>query len=140
VPKVFTSQTQKTGELGEDIACIYLKKLGFTVLERNYYKLIGEIDIVAEKKGILHFIEVKSVSYLPDSVSGETLENIASVFIKPEENFTQDKIYKFKKIISFYTADKHVSHETEIQIDLLTIYIDRNTKKAQIKPFWNIIL
>jgi putative endonuclease len=140
MPKVFTSKAQKIGELGEDIACIYLKKLGFTVLERNYYKLIGEIDIVAEKQGTLHFIEVKSASCLPDSVSGETLENKSLLTIKPEDNFTFDKIHKFKKIISFYMADKYVSHETEVQIDLLALYIDKNTKKAHIKPFWNIIL
>ncbi len=133
MPKVFTSQTQKKGELGEDIACIYLKKLGFTILERNYYKLLGEIDIIAKKEGILHFIEVKSVSC-------ETLENIDNLTIRPEENFTVDKIQKFKKIISFYMADKHVSHETKIQIDLLAIYIHTNTKKAQVKHFWNIIL
>lgn len=133
MPKVFTSETQKIGKLGEDITCIYLKKLGFTVLERNYYKLIGEIDIIAKKEGILHFIEVKSVSC-------ETLENMSLLAIKPEENFTLDKIYKFKKIISFYMGDKRVSHETQIQIDLLAVYIDKNTKKAHIKPFWNIIL
>lgn len=140
MPKVFTSETQKIGKLGEDITCIYLKKLGFTVLERNYYKLIGEIDIVAEKQGVLHFIEIKSVSCLPDSVSGETLENMNLLMIRPEENFTADKIHKFKKIITFYMADKRVSHETKLQIDLLAIYIDKNTKKAQIKPFWNVIL
>jgi putative endonuclease len=133
MPKVFTSETQKIGKLGEDITCIYLKKLGFTVLERNYYKLIGEIDIIAKKEGILHFIEVKSVSC-------ETLENMSLLAIKPEENFTLDKIYKFKKIISFYMGDKRVSHETQIQIDLLAVYIDKNTKKAHIKPFWNVIL
>ncbi len=133
MPKVFTSRTQKIGELGEDISCIYLGKIGFIIIERNYYKLIGEIDIIAQKEGILHFIEVKSVSC-------ETLENKSLLMIRPEENFTQDKILKFKKIIAFYMVDKHVSHETRIHIDLLAVYIDKNTKKAQIKPFWDIIL
>lgn len=129
--KVFTSKTQKIGEFGEEITCTYLKKQGFTILERNYYKSAGEIDIVAKKGSVLHFIEVKTVSH-------ET--NRQKPLIKPEENFTQNKIRKFKKIIDFYLADKRVSHETKIQIDLLCVYVDPNSKKAQIQPFWNIIL
>lgn len=131
MPKVFTSKSQKIGESGENIACIYLKSKGFTVIERNYYKLIGEIDIIAKKANILHFIEVKSVSC--EKIGQKTL-------IRPEENFTQEKIRKFKKIINFYLAHKNVTRETLIQIDLLAIYLDKETKKAQIKPFWNIIL
>lgn len=131
MPKVFTSKTQKIGKLGEDIACIYLKNLGFTISERNYYKLVGEIDVIAKKDNILHFIEVKTVSH---ETKGQ------KPLIQPEENLTQEKIRKFKKIIDFYLTYKSVSHETKIQIDLLAIYIDKNTKKAQIKPFWNIII
>lgn len=133
MPKVFTSKTQKTGKLGEELACRYLKNKGFIIIEQNYYKLIGEIDIIAKKDSKLHFIEVKSVSC-------ETLENSSLLRVRPEENFTQDKMYKFKKIITLYLAEKHVSHETLIDIDLLCVFIDRNTKKATIKPFWNIIL
>ena len=36
-----------------------LKKDGFTILERNYQKLYGEIDIIAQKKDLLVFVEVK---------------------------------------------------------------------------------
>jgi Holliday junction resolvase-like predicted endonuclease len=41
--KKFTSNTQKTGLLGENIACKYLSDRGFDVLERNYTKKWGEI-------------------------------------------------------------------------------------------------
>ena len=54
-----------TAILGEDKACEYLKKLGFKIIERNFRKGYGEIDIVAidpsEKEGkILVFVEVKT--------------------------------------------------------------------------------
>ena len=62
MPKVFTSETQKTGEIGENIAVKFLVKQGFSILNRNYTKKWGELDIVAEKAGKIHFIEVKSVS------------------------------------------------------------------------------
>ena len=45
-------------KLGEDKACEYLKKLGFKILERNYRKTYGEIDIIALDKDVLAFIEV----------------------------------------------------------------------------------
>jgi len=51
--------------LGEDKACEYLKKLGFKIIEKNFRKGYGEIDIVAidssEKSGqVLVFVEVKT--------------------------------------------------------------------------------
>lgn len=133
MPKIFTSETQKIGEFGETLVCEYLQKGDFKIVERNYYQTIGEIDIIALKDKILHFIEVKTVSC-------ETLEKIDSLAIKPENNFTYSKSNKFKKIINFYLMKKNVSHETNIHIDLITVYISKFDKKAKIIPFWNIIL
>lgn len=48
--KKFTSNSQKIGELGENVACKFLMKHGFTILERNYTKKWGEIDVIALKK------------------------------------------------------------------------------------------
>lgn len=47
------------GILGEDKACKFLKKQGFEILKRNFHSKFGEIDIIAKKDEILHFIEVK---------------------------------------------------------------------------------
>lgn len=51
-------------KLGEEKACKYLKKLGFKIIERNFRKGYGEVDIIAidqsEKEKILVFIEVKT--------------------------------------------------------------------------------
>ncbi|MDO8550054.1 MAG: YraN family protein [Ignavibacteria bacterium] len=46
--------------LGEDKACEYLKKLGFKILERNFRKGYGEIDIVSLDQNVLAFVEVKT--------------------------------------------------------------------------------
>ena len=48
MPKVFTSETQKIGKL-EKMCSKFLMKHNFLILDRNYTKKWGEIDIVAEK-------------------------------------------------------------------------------------------
>lgn len=48
------------GKKGELSACKYLKKKGYKILERNYTTTVGEIDIIAEDKGVLVFVEVKT--------------------------------------------------------------------------------
>ncbi len=56
------TEKRKTGDLGEDIAAMFLMKHGFTVLERNYLRKWGEIDIIAKKASKLYFVEVKTVT------------------------------------------------------------------------------
>jgi len=48
------------GNLAEDKACKLLDEKGFMIVERNFYSRFGEIDIIATKDKVLHFVEVKS--------------------------------------------------------------------------------
>ena len=48
------------GNLAEDKACRFLNENAFSIVERNFYSRFGEIDIIASKDEVLHFIEVKS--------------------------------------------------------------------------------
>ena len=50
------------GNIAEEIAAKYIQENGFQVIERNFTLRGGEIDIIAIKDGVLHFIEVKSTS------------------------------------------------------------------------------
>lgn len=53
--------TKKIGDQSENLATAFLEQSGFVIIERNYYaSKLGEIDIIARKNGVLHFIEVKS--------------------------------------------------------------------------------
>lgn len=49
-----------SGDLGEDFAVRYLKKHRYKIIARNYRKRYGEIDIIAENKNYLIFVEVKT--------------------------------------------------------------------------------
>jgi putative endonuclease len=45
---------------GENEVTRYLQDQGFTILERNYKKFFGEIDIIARKESLITFVEVKA--------------------------------------------------------------------------------
>jgi len=136
MPKIFTSEKQKIGEMGENIAVKFLMKHGFSILDRNYTKKWGEIDIVAEKVNKIYFIEVKSVSR-PDlaSVSQVTLDEY-----RPEDNMHPWKLKRLSRTIQTYLLSKKVPDEKEWQVDLLVVFIDLENKKAKIKVVSDIIL
>jgi len=49
------------GNRNEELAVEFLEVEGFSIVARNYYaRKLGEIDIIAIREGVLHFIEVKS--------------------------------------------------------------------------------
>ena len=56
------TEKRKIGDIGEEFTCRFLEGRGYKIVERNYLKKWGEIDIVAENKDGLHFIEVKSLT------------------------------------------------------------------------------
>lgn len=128
MPKIFTSKTQKKGLLGEDIAIKYLKNKNFKIIERNYTKPVGEIDIIAEKDTIIYFIEVKS-AVTHETIKNVSRETITSKFnIKPEENFHKFKLEKMMRTINSYLLEKSVSYETDWKVALICVYLSK--KKA----------
>ncbi len=143
MPKVFTSKTQKIGEIGENIAVKFLVKHNFSILDRNYTKKWGEIDIIAEKANKLYFIEVKSVAC-------ETLNNVLPASIRqggheisdprPEDNMHPWKLKRLSRTIQTYLLSEKISDDKEWQIDLLVVFLDIKNKKARIKVVNDIIL
>jgi putative endonuclease len=119
----------KLGKEGEEIAVKHLMKHQYQILDRNYSKKWGEIDIVAEKDGTLHFVEVKTVSY--ETNFDECL---------PEENIHSFKRKRLTKAINTYLAEKKVTHETDFQVDAMAIYLNPETKESKIRLTENIIL
>ena len=54
------TQRRKTGQEGEQFIAKQLIERGFTILAQNYRKPYGEIDLIARKKELLIFVEVKT--------------------------------------------------------------------------------
>jgi putative endonuclease len=54
------SNKAEVGAFGEQFTSKYLKKHGYKILEQNFHSRFGEIDIIASKKDIIAFVEVKT--------------------------------------------------------------------------------
>jgi len=125
------SEKRRVGDIGENIAIQFLKTKGFIILEKNYWKKWGEIDIIAKNKDILHFIEVKSVMR-------ENMEDISLLGFDPVDNMHSEKKKRQKRIIETYLIDKNL--EDDFQIDLMLVYLNEKTKKAKVELIDNIDL
>jgi len=119
------SPKRKIGDVGEDIVCKYLKGNGYVVLERNYWKPWGEIDIVAKKADVIRFIEVKSIS---------------RGTVRPEENMHPAKLKRLHRAVQTYLLDHKVPEMAEWQVDLACVYIDFATRRARVELLENIVL
>lgn len=89
--KTKTNTTNK-GKYFEKLAVDYLMQNSFEIIEVNYFaKKLGEIDIIAKKDDIFHFVEVKS---------GTSFEAVY--------NITQQKLYKLYRSIELYLKHKNL--------------------------------
>ncbi|MFZ2484324.1 MAG: YraN family protein [Minisyncoccia bacterium] len=125
------TEKRKIGDIGENIACDFLKKRGFEIVERNYLRKWGEIDIVAKKAGVIHFVEVKSVS---GKVSGVT----SGDDYRPEDNMHPWKLKRLSRIMQTYLLDKNL--DCDWQLDLITVKMDQETRKARVELVENVII
>jgi len=137
--KNFTSNSQKIGELGEDIACKFLMKHGFSVLERNYTKKWGEIDIIAEKRNKRYFIEVKSKSVSSFDFVSYQHNGQANETNRPEENMHAWKMKRLRRVVETYLISKRLG-SIDWQFDLIVVYLDIEKRLARVKVVDNIIL
>ncbi|MDZ4205618.1 MAG: YraN family protein [Patescibacteria group bacterium] len=128
------TEKRKLGDIGENIACDFLKGKGFEIIERNYLRKWGEIDIIARKSNLIHFIEVKSVSRVTfDNVSHGTEGEF-----RPEDNMHPWKLKRLSRVIQTYLLEKNL--ELDWQLDLVTVKIDQQNRKARVEMIENIII
>lgn len=139
--KTVKKQTEKqiVGKIGEDCACKYLQKLGYKIVDRNYLKKWGEIDIVAQKDKKLHFVEVKSVSRNIDSAKLRVTQETKDDY-RPEDNMHPWKLQRLGRVIQSYLLDKDISDKTEWQFDVATVYIDTDKRISRVNFIEDLVL
>lgn len=94
--------SREKGFYAESLACEYLQKNGYEIVERNFSSKYGEIDIIALKNKIIHFVEVKS---------GKDFEPIYAI--------TAKKMSRIMKTIDYYLLQ--YDPQTTYCIDALII-------------------
>jgi len=112
----------RLGKFGETIAAKYLSDKGYEIVVQNYHTRDGEVDLICQKNEVIHFIEVKT----------RTNQN----FGWPEEAVTDQKLEKISLAAERYLVENKIN--SEWQIDIVSILINKKTKLAKIKYFNNV--
>jgi len=133
------TERQKIGKLGEDIAARHLKNKGFSVIEQNYRKKCGEIDIIAKKGSITHFIEVKTVTHENTKDFGANVSRVTDKY-RPEDNIHPRKLKRLARVIQLYLYEKHSNGSPEWVFDVITVHLDTKNKQARVIFLENIIM
>ena len=115
---------QEVGKLGEKLAQKFLKKKGYRILETDFRCRMGEIDIVAQQKDYLVFVEVRTKSSLD--------------FGTPEESITQSKKEKIINSALTYIST-HQNLPPLWRIDVVAIEVDQKGKSKRIELIENAI-
>jgi|YelNatPaOPRAMG01_1025707.scaffolds.fasta_scaffold00971_15 putative endonuclease len=100
------------GNIGEEFALEYFKRNGFEIYERNYRTRFGEIDLIAKKRNLIIFVEVKTRKSLD--------------FGEPIEAIDKRKQQKIKFLANFYLSKLKGSYQ--IRFDVFLIVLDKNNK------------
>lgn len=123
-----TSKSQ-IGQIGEDMACKYLKSKRYKIICRNYRQKWGELDIIAKAPDkTLVFVEVK------------TLQKSNFAGLTPEENLTPAKLKKLKRTASLFAGSNQelIDNQKGWRIDLIAITLTNEEKCCDLKHYENI--
>lgn len=117
------------GKKGEDVATKFLKNKGHTILDRNFRKKYGEIDIVSKLGTTLYFVEVKTM--LKDQTSGG--------FIRPEDNATPWKLKKLSRVVSVYLEEKCPDGFEDWSFLVVAVHLDLEKKIATVRLISDVL-
>jgi putative endonuclease len=118
VMKRHSSDKKKTGDIGEALAAEYLRKQGYKIHETKYRRREGEIDIVAQDKDCLVFVEVRT--------------RTGSDFGSPEESITAAKKEKLTSMALYYLLT-HSELPSLWRIDVVAVELDKNGVVSRIE-------
>ena len=123
---------KEVGNLGESVACEYLKRHGFKIRDRNFVRKTGELDVIAEKEDTLHFVEVKTVltyEFPKKEDGGDEYD--------PSVNLHEAKVRKVARTGEWYVLEK--KWEGEWQVDGCLVWLRRRDGMARVTYLPQII-
>lgn len=117
------NSSKTTGSIGEQYAAEHIERLGFVIRDRNTHSRWGEIDIVAEKKNKIHFIEVKTRIHVRQGM--------------PYEAVRIPKLTHLMRAIQHYILVKKL-HRSKFQLDVISILLNKNHELLDLKVYENV--
>lgn len=105
------------GRTGEEAAVTFLKNKQYKILARNFRSRQFEIDIVAQRKKTIHFIEVKTRKSLSKGL--------------PREAVTPAKQQKIIYGAQVY-LQKNQLYDSSVQFDVIEVYIETERINIQL--------
>ena len=116
---------KEVGDLGERVVAEYLRRHGFTLVERNVARKTGELDLIMKHEGTLHFVEVKTM--LTDTFPEEA--RVADEY-DPSLNLHEAKVRKVARTGEWYVMEK--GWEGEWQVDGALVWLRRRDGMARV--------
>jgi putative endonuclease len=123
---------KEVGNWGERVAAEYLRRRGFSLVDRNVARKTGELDIIAEHEGVLHFVEVKTI--LAEEFPNE--EYVEDAY-EPSLNLHEAKVRKVARTGEWYVAEKR--WEGDWQVDGCLVWLRRRDQKALVRYLPQIV-
>ena len=108
------------GNIGEIKSCEYLELSGYLIIEKNFRCACGEIDIIAGRKDVICFVEVKT--------------RAGSSYGEPQESVNPLKTSRIRNTASYYLGLKHLN-SFEVSFDVISIKV--SGKKLLLEHFKN---
>lgn len=113
------TERRKIGNLGEDLACEFLKSRRYKILERNYSLDFGEIDIICIKKKTFYFVEVKT----------RRKDRMTAAEPRPASSVTPEKQRKILAVANYYKKTSKSNYK--MQFDVIEVILDGNTHEIK---------
>lgn len=113
---------RKIGLLAENMAVATLLNKGYQILQRNFANRFGEIDIIAQDKDILVFVEVKS--------------KMGMEFGLPEEMINSHKLQKVKNMATIYMKGKTLP----CRIDVVAVVLSQEGNLIRLTHYENVYM
>ncbi|MCX6791412.1 MAG: YraN family protein [Candidatus Gottesmanbacteria bacterium] len=112
---------RSTGRAGEEIAARTLQEKGFTILKRNFSNRFGEIDIIAQDRDTLVFVEVKAKTGIEYGL--------------PEEMISPGKLARIRNMATLYMNGQLLP----CRIDVVAIVLGENNEVLRLTHYENVV-
>lgn len=116
--ELLNKHNRTLGNIGEKIAYMYLKILGFEIIKCNFRCKYGEIDLIAKKNKTIHFVEVKTRT---------------NKYIEARNAINKSKQEHIWKTSEYYLYKNNIS-DVSIEYDAVEIYLENRHLEVNYIP------